>query len=55
MKKIELERVPIQFWVDGTVQKLEKNKSYTSEHPEVLIIKEMSKKEKKRRLESIKK
>lgn len=47
--------VPIRFWAEGTVQKLEKSKNYTSEHPEVLITKEMSKKEKKRRLESIKK
>ena len=43
--------VPIRFWVEGSIQKLEKNKSYTSEHPEVLIIKEMSKKEKKKRNE----
>lgn len=47
--------VPVRFWVENQVQKLEKNKEYTAEHPEMLITKEMTKKEKKRRLENTKK
>ena len=47
--------VPVRFWVNNGIEKLEKNKEYTSEHPEVLIIKEMTKKEKKRRIENAKK
>jgi Peptidase family M23 len=47
--------VPVRFWVNNAVEKLVTNTKYTSEHPEVLIVKEMTKKEKKRRLENVKK
>ncbi len=47
--------VPIQFWVDGQLQKLEKGKAYKSEHPESILTKEMNKREKKKWLESGKK
>jgi hypothetical protein len=47
--------VPVRFWVNNAVGKLEKNKEYTAEHPDVLIVKEMTKREKKKRLENAKK
>lgn len=47
--------VPIQFWIDGKLQKLEKNTTYKSEHPESIVTKEMTKREKKKWLENRKK
>lgn len=47
--------VPIRFWVDAKITKLEPKKEYLSEHPEALIVKEMTKREKKKRLELLKK
>ena len=40
--------VPILFWTDGKLQKVEKGATYKSEHPESIITKEMTKKEKKK-------
>ena len=54
-KKYYSAYVPIQFWVDSKLQKLEKGKTYTSEHPEIIVTKEMTKKEKKKWLEGAKK
>ena len=47
--------VPIQFWVDGNTQKLVKGTTYKSEHPESIVTKEMTKREKKKWLENAKK
>ncbi len=47
--------VPVHFWVENQVKKLAPNSEYTAEHPDILVTKEMSKKEKKRRIDWLKK